>query len=57
MGPGRLERVFWMKGSEAGEASYTELANPGEIVWVSDARKVRVVDVIEEQGAVSSFGR
>ena len=37
-------------GSDAGEAHYADLIQPGETIWTGDGRNLRVIDVapIEE---------
>lgn len=39
-------RIHWADGSDAGEAEYAVNIKPGEIVWLRDGRKVRVLDLV-----------
>jgi hypothetical protein len=40
-------RVYAEDGSELGEAAYTQRIKPGETIWLSGARRVSVVGVVD----------
>lgn len=40
-------RVYDEDGEELGEAAYTQRIKPGETVWLSGARQVRVTSVVD----------
>jgi hypothetical protein len=42
-------RVYDEDGNELGEAAYTQRIKPGETVWLSGARQVRVTSVVDTQ--------
>ncbi len=46
-------RLCEVDGSEAGEAHYAVLIEPGETIWTGEGRKLYVVDVVpvEEDGS------
>jgi hypothetical protein len=39
-------RLYLDDGTEAGEAHYAVMIQPGETIWANDGRKLRVVDVV-----------
>jgi hypothetical protein len=48
-------RVHELDGSDAGEAHYAVLLEPGETVVLGAGRKVRIVDLIPVEEADSPF--
>ena len=40
-------RVYSEDGDELGEAAYVSRIKPDETIWLSGARPVRVIDVVE----------
>ncbi len=39
-------RLYLEDGSEAGEAHYAVMIQPGEEIWTGDGRKLQVLDVV-----------
>jgi hypothetical protein len=48
-------RLFEVDGTEAGEAHYAVLIEPGELIHTGDGRKLRVVDVVPVDEEDSPF--
>ena len=48
-------RLYLEDGSDAGEAHYAVLIQPGETIRASDGRKLRVLDVVPAEENPSEF--
>jgi hypothetical protein len=48
-------RLYLENGSEAGEAHYAVLIQPGETIWTNDGRKLLVVDVAAVEETESPY--
>ena len=48
-------RLYLQDGSEAGEAHYAVLIQPGETIWTGDGRKLRVVDVAPVEEGLGEY--
>ncbi len=48
-------RLSEVDGSEAGEAHYAVLIEPGETIWTADSRNLHVVDVVPVEEDDSPF--
>lgn len=48
-------RLYEADGTEAGEATYSLMIKPGEIVWASDKRKLLVIDVVPTEEEDSPY--
>lgn len=48
-------RIFETDGSEAGEAHYAVLIQPGETIHASDGRKLRVLEVVPTEDEASVY--
>jgi hypothetical protein len=43
-------RLYTPDGDEAGEAHYAVMIRPYEVIWTSDGRKLRVLELVPEEG-------
>jgi hypothetical protein len=43
-------RLYTSDGDEAGEAHYAVMIQPDEVIWTGDGRKLRVLDLVPEDG-------
>lgn len=48
-------RLFEVDGTEAGEAHYAVLIEPGETIWTADGRALRMLSVVPVEEEDSPF--